>query len=358
MEWIETRLSRVVDEGKGIEELRGRVEIQEAANILKRGGLVAFPTETVYGLGAIATSADAVSSIYKAKGRPSDNPLIIHLGAVEQVGDWVESIPPIAAELARRFWPGPLTMVFRHRGNLASNVTAGLPTVAVRVPDHPLAQALLLETGIPVAAPSANRSGRPSPTEALHVWDDLRGKVALILDGGATGYGLESTVVDVTGEVPVLLRPGGVTLEQLQAAVGTVEVDPGLVRDDESPRSPGMKYRHYAPEGDVWLVREPWAEVKEALQREISRQQGQGHRVGLLVTEEHSDLVTADVIVRCGWRRDPLSVARGLYHALREFDEQQVDVIFAETFPEEGIYRSVMNRLAKAAAGKTLDLRK
>ncbi|MFC7440075.1 L-threonylcarbamoyladenylate synthase [Laceyella putida] len=351
-------MRRVADGGQGMRQLRRSEEIQTAAAILKEGGLVAFPTETVYGLGAIATSADAVAGIYRAKGRPSDNPLIIHLGSVERVADWVKTVPPIAQVLAKRFWPGPLTMIFQHRGNLAANVTAGLPTVAVRVPDHPVAQALLLEVGIPVAAPSANRSGRPSPTEARHVWDDLHGKLAMILDGGPTGYGVESTVVDVTGEVPVLLRPGGVTLEQLREAVGAVEVDPGLTHEDVTPRSPGMKYRHYAPEGDLWLVREPWAEVKEALERAVKRHQAQGLRVGLLVTGEHKDLVAADLTVCCGWRRDPLSVAQQLYHALRTFDEKGMDVIFAETFPDEGLFRSVMNRLMKAAGGKILDLKR
>lgn len=352
MERIQTSMRQVVDGGREIKELRQSAPIKEAASLLKEGGLVAFPTETVYGLGAIATSDEAVVRIYEAKGRPSDNPLIIHLGSVEQVADWVNEIPPIAKVLAERFWPGPLTMVFPHRGNLSSRVTAGLPTVAVRVPDHPVAQALLLEVGIPVAAPSANRSGRPSPTEAQHVWEDLHGKLPLILDGGPTGYGVESSVVDVTGETPVLLRPGGVTLEQLREVAGAVEVDPGLTDRDATPRSPGMKYRHYAPKGSLWLVRAPWPGVSDALQRKVRENQAEGLRVGLLVTEEHRGLVQADLTVCCGRRQNPLSVAQQLYHSLRTFDDQGIDVIFAETFPDEGLFRSVMNRLTKAAGGK------
>jgi len=337
------------------EALRNRPEVIQAAEVLKNGGLVAFPTETVYGLGAIATDSEAVQHIFAAKGRPSDNPLIIHFGQMEDIRDWVAEFPPLAEKLAETFWPGPLTLVLPHRGNLSPFVTAGLPTVAVRVPDHPVALSLLSQVRLPVAAPSANRSGRPSPTAAEHVWQDLEGRFDLLLDGGITGVGLESTVVDVTGEIPVVLRPGGIPLEALEKAVGRVEVDPGIQQAMKNPRSPGMKYRHYAPEANMWLIQGEYPALLNLMRSKVQEAKRTGVKVGVLVTEESRGKVEADVVVICGRRNDPESVARGLYRALREFDEQKVDLIFSETFPEEGVFHAVMNRLHKAAEGKVID---
>ncbi len=336
-----------------IDELKKREELIRAARCLREGGLVAFPTETVYGLGAIATSEQAVAQIFAAKGRPSDNPLIIHIGDRDQLGDWVSQFPDVAGKLVHSFWPGPLTLVLPHQGNLAPNVTAGLHTVAVRMPSHPVALALLQLAGEPVAAPSANRSGRPSPTQAAHVWHDLEGRLDILLDGGETGVGVESTVVDVTGEIPVLLRPGGITVEALSQAVGRVEVDPGL-KQESIPRSPGMKYRHYAPQGEMWLVEGKEENVLARIRELGTAAMRKGRKVGILTTEEHVDEFQADVVVPCGRRSDPDSVARGLYQALRNFDASGVDFILAETFPEKGIFYSVMNRLRKAADGKVI----
>jgi L-threonylcarbamoyladenylate synthase len=324
-------------------------ELRKAAHLLQTGGLVVFPTETVYGLGADATNKAAVGNIFRAKGRPSDNPLIVHLAKIDQIKKWISEIPPLVKQLIEHFSPGPITYVMNHQGGFASNVTAGLSTVGIRIPEHPLALALLELADVPVAAPSANRSGRPSPTSAYHAAEDLFGRVDMILDGGSSSVGVESTVVDVTGEIPLLLRPGGVTLEQLEAVVGEVLVDAGLT---EQPRSPGMKYRHYAPKGEMWLV--TGEDMVEKIQF-ISREKvAKGYRVGVLTTSENESMYKGITTIACGSRMNPSSVAHGLYDALRKFDEMAVDFILSETFPEHGLYLSVMNRLNKAAEGKII----
>lgn len=335
-----------------VDALRKHPAIREAAQILREGGLVAFPTETVYGLGADARSEKAVSRIFTAKGRPGDNPLIVHIGQVSKLRDLIAELPPKGESLIRRFWPGPLTLVLPHKGTVARKVTAGLDTVGVRMPSHPVALALLQESGLPVAAPSANRSGRPSPTEAEHVWEDLGERIDGLLDAGPTGVGVESTVVDVTGPVPLLLRPGGVTLEELRETVGEVRVDPGLEGDEHPPRSPGMKYRHYAPEGEMWLVEGSGEALVQRIRRLAEEARRDGRRVGILTTEENRHRYEADRVVACGRRNEPESVAHHLYRSLREMDRAGVDYILAETFPAEGLFRSVMNRLHKAAGGR------
>lgn len=324
-------------------------DIKKAAFLLQTGGLVAFPTETVYGLGADATNEAAVEGIFQAKGRPSDNPLIVHLAKMEQIEKWISEISPLAKRLIEHFSPGPITYVMKHQGSFATKVTAGLTTVGIRIPDHAIALALLELADVPIAAPSANRSGRPSPTSAGHVKEDLDGKIDLLLDGGSTQVGVESTVVDVTGEIPILLRPGGVTLEDLQAVAGDVLLDTSL---QEKPRSPGMKYRHYAPKGEMWL-----ADGDDMIQKiqKISREKSaEGFRVGVLTTIENKDKYKTGTVVVCGHRANPSSVAHQLYDTLRQFDELGIDYIFAETFAYNGIYRSVMNRLDKASEGKYL----
>lgn len=337
-----------------IEVLKKRTEIIQAAQLLREGGLVAFPTETVYGLGADATSPEAVAQIFIAKGRPSDNPLIIHLGSPDQLLDWVQEVPAHAQKLLQSFCPGPLTMVLPHNGRIAANVTAGLETVGIRFPSHPVARALLQQANIPIAAPSANRSGKPSPTNANHVWQDLAGRFHILLDAGATGVGIESTVVDVSGEVPVLLRPGGVTLEQLKEVLGEVRVDPNLKNEKEKPRSPGMKYRHYAPQAEMILVHGEPSKLVARVNKMIKDSIKIGKKVGVLTTEERKDYYKQALVIACGRRSEPESVAHGLFSALRQFDQEQVDIIYAETFPDKGIYSSVMNRLRKAANGKIL----
>jgi len=329
------------------------VGIEEAAALLKNGEVVAFPTETVYGLGADATSAVAVSKIFAAKGRPSDNPLIVHIGALEQLRVVVSEIPDVARALMDAFWPGPLTLILPKQENMPREVTAGLSTVGVRMPSHPLALALLREAGLPIAAPSANVSGRPSPTAEQHVLDDLEGKIAGILaEGGVAEIGLESTVLDCTTKPPTILRPGAVTKAELEGIIGAV--DTLEVQEDSgslAPKSPGMKYKHYAPSAPMTIVR--GSEI--FFQQVIWEAQSQGKRVGILVAEENRDRYEADVVLTCGTKRDLSTIARRLYDALRELDEHAIDVIYCEGFPETGLGEAIWNRLLKASEHRVLE---
>lgn len=326
-------------------------QLQQAADLLQEGQVVAFPTETVYGLGANALSSAAVQKIFEAKGRPSDNPLIVHIANKEELMTLVSEVPEKANALMEAFWPGPLTMIFPRKEGIAPEVTAGLDTVGIRMPDHPVALALISRAGLPIAAPSANRSGRPSPTTAKHVEEDLEGRIAGIVDGGATGVGVESTVLDVTVDPPMILRPGGVTKEELEQVIGTVSVDPGLSLEHEQPKSPGMKYQHYAPQGEMWIIKANTVEQQiQAIQDWVRRAKENQQKVGVLATEESKDSYPqADYVVVCGSRSNPASTAHHLYDALRSFDHQKVDAIFAESFPSEGVGLAIMNRLIKAA---------
>ncbi|MBM7645374.1 L-threonylcarbamoyladenylate synthase [Scopulibacillus daqui] len=337
---------------KNVDNLSGCPQIQEAAACLKGNEVVAFPTETVYGLGGNALSDEAIEKIYRAKGRPSDNPLIVHVASLEQLHQICDSIPDSAQKLIDAFWPGPLTIVLPKTGALSKRVTAGLSTVAVRMPEHPVAHAIIKAANLPIAAPSANSSGRPSPTLASHVLDDLNGKIAGVVDGGASGVGVESTVVDCTVEPVAILRPGGVTREQLEAVVGKVTTDPALSQPDKPPKSPGMKYQHYAPEAPVYLV----AGGKEKIQELAKLAQSNHKRVGVLTTEENKcEYPMAAAVIACGKRADLASVAHCLYDSLRAFDETHVDIILSETFPMKGIGAAIMNRLSKAAGGRTIE---
>ncbi|WP_407703032.1 L-threonylcarbamoyladenylate synthase [Virgibacillus tibetensis] len=318
--------------------------MQEAAELLKNGYTVAFPTETVYGLGADATNEAAVAGIFQAKGRPQDNPLIAHVANKQQLIQLVMELSPYVENLIDAFTPGPLTFVLPSNGTCARNVTAGLSTIAVRIPDHPVAQQLLTNCAIPIAAPSANISGKPSPTVAGHVWNDLNGRIAGILDGGPTGVGLESTVIDCTQEIPVILRPGGVTKEQLEEVVGTVMMDPALADQKEQPKSPGMKYTHYSPEVPLWLV----DGSAQGIQEMINQEQKRGLRIGILASVKTARVLKADEIIPLG--ETMREIAANLYEALRTFKQGEVDIIICEAFPEEGIGQAVMNRLKKAAS--------
>ncbi|PFK46606.1 threonylcarbamoyl-AMP synthase [Bacillus cereus] len=320
-------------------------QLQEAARLLRENEAIAFPTETVYGLGANAMNDEAIAKIFEAKGRPSDNPLIVHIGARSQLGEIVREITPVAEELMKHFWPGPLTIILPKKDGISEKVTAGLDTVGVRMPDHPVALALIEAANVPVAAPSANRSGRPSPTLAHHVYEDLNGKIAGIVDGGATGVGVESTVVDCTSEVPTILRPGGITKEQLEEVIGTVSLDPALKDEKEKPKAPGMKYTHYAPKAPLSIVEGS----RDFIQQLVDKKKEEGYTVGVLTTEEYQHVYKADVVLSCGVRSDLTSVATKLYDVLRTFDASEVDVIFSESFPNEGIGNAIMNRLTKAA---------
>ncbi|WP_191566640.1 L-threonylcarbamoyladenylate synthase [Metabacillus idriensis] len=320
-------------------------QIAQAAALLMKNEVVAFPTETVYGLGANARSDEAVGKIYKAKGRPSDNPLIVHIATKEQLYEIAADVPEYVEKLIDVLWPGPITFVLPKRTGLSDRVTAGLNTVAVRMPDHPLALALIKEADLPIAAPSANLSGKPSPTRAAHVFDDLDGRIAGILDGGATGVGVESTVLDCTQRFPVILRPGGVTKEQLEELVGKVEVDQALIDEGHTPKSPGMKYTHYAPKAPLTIIDGSLSFFQEV----IDSAKSEGKKVGVLATAEQAESYQADVVFICGSRRDMQSVAAGLYEVLRKFDEADVDCIYSESFTSEGVGQAVMNRLLKAA---------
>lgn len=336
---------------KFVDNLHSYPQITQSAELLIKNQVVAFPTETVYGLGGNAESDEAVEKIFAAKGRPSDNPLIIHIAEITQLEAFVSGIPQSASLLMDKFWPGPLTIVLNKRnGKLSEKATAGLSTVAVRMPDHPVALAIIKQSGLPIAAPSANRSGKPSPTLARHVMDDLNGKIAGIVDGGPTGVGVESTVIDCTEEIPVILRPGGITKEQLEAVIGEVAVDPALKNTESAPKSPGMKYRHYAPNAPMYLV----SGSHTFLQKLVDEKRAEGIKVGVLTTEEAKNDFQADIVIPCGRREQLETVASSLYETLRAFNEADIEVIFSETFPEQGVGQAIMNRLMKAASHRII----
>jgi L-threonylcarbamoyladenylate synthase len=324
--------------------------IAKAAELIRAGELVAFPTETVYGLGANGLDDAAVRKIFEAKGRPADNPLILHISRLEQLTPLIDgALPERAKLLAERFWPGPLTMVLKKSALVPDAVTAGLDTVAIRMPSHPAARALIEKAGLPIAAPSANRSGRPSPTRAEHVLEDMDGRIGLILDGGPCEVGLESTVLDASGPVPRVLRPGGVTPEMIEAALGAVEVDESALRplkEGEKARSPGMKYKHYAPKGRLTIVRG----ATDAVAREIARRYDEAEAEGLTCA------ILASSAGRYGDRNvrplgeTPEEVATNLFQALREMDGEGVERMFAEAVEISGLGLAVMNRMGRAAA--------
>lgn len=314
--------------------------IAQAAAILRDGDLVAFPTETVYGLGADAFNPQAVAKIFKAKGRPSDNPLIVHIASKKDLMLVVRSVPPFARLLIDRFWPGPLTLVLPKTGLVPKMATGGLDTVAVRMPDHPAALALIRAAKTPIAAPSANRSGRPSPTSARHVQLDLEGRIDAILDGGPSRGGVESTVLDVTGKIPIILRPGQITPEQVEQVVGPVIVHSDHAHNPRLVRSPGMKYRHYAPRAKLILVEGN----PKRVQGHIDRYRHQKKKVGVLAFHHRYRADNAHY-----YGRNLRAIARDLFAILREFDGKKMDVIFCETLPKKGLGLAIMDRLGRAA---------
>ncbi len=327
-------------------------ELEEAAETIRRGGLVAFPTETVYGLGANALDEFAAKKIYAAKGRPSDNPLIAHISRPGELEPLVLEIPETAKKLAEAFWPGPLTMVFPKSSRVPYGTTGGLDTVAVRMPSDPVANRLIALAGVPIAAPSANISGRPSPTTARHVWEDMNGRIDLILDGGPVGIGVESTIVDVSGEFPTLLRPGAITMEMLEAVAGHVETDPALtkpVSEGVRPKAPGMKYRHYAPRASLTLVEGKPEAAAAKINRLVAGQIAEGKKVGVICTEETKGWYPAGILRSVGIRAHEETIAHNLFAVLREFDDLCVDVIFSESFSRDHLGQAIMNRLTKAA---------
>ena len=332
--------------------------LAEAGELIKNGELVAFPTETVYGLGGDALQEDSSRKIYAAKGRPNDNPLIIHISKWEDIYKICRDIPEAAKKLADAFWPGPLTMILKKKDIVPLTTTGGLDTVAVRLPSHAVARAFIEAAGGYVAAPSANVSGRPSPTLAKYVYEDMSGKIPLIIDGGEVGIGVESTIVDVTEEVPVVLRPGYITHDMLANVLGRISEDATLmeVRSDVAPKAPGMKYRHYAPKGSLTIVAGPMEEVVAYINEACKKAQAEGKHTGVLCTSETYLKYEADRVKCIGTRADESTVAQGLYKVLRECDDEQLEVLFAESFPTEGIGQAIMNRLLKAAGHQLMQV--
>jgi len=330
--------------------------LSTAAELLAEGQLVAFPTETVYGLGANALDKDAVLSIFAAKDRPADNPLIVHIWRREQLKNICE-VSPLAEKLMDAFWPGPLTLLMPRKATIPLEVTAGLPTVAVRMPSHPVAAELLRVCDLPIAAPSANRSGKPSPTTAHHVFTDMDGRIPLIIDGGSCDVGLESTVLDINQPTPCILRPGGVTQAMLESVIGPVTVAGSVLRPlqkGEKALSPGMMYKHYSPDGQVSLVEGKEADVVAAL-RELHRQaEANGHRACVMCFSEHVAALQDCHPHDLGSQNRPEEVARRLFETLRRLDDEHMDAIFSEVVPPEGVGLAVMNRLGRAAAFRSI----
>ena len=351
-------------------------DFKEAADFLRSGKLVAFPTETVYGLGGNAYDSTASARIYAAKGRPSDNPLIVHISSFIEIDPLVSGIPDEARALADRFWPGPLTMILNKSDRIPKETTGGLDTVAIRMPSHPIANRLIKEAGIPIAAPSANASGRPSTTKAEHVIEDLNGKIDMIIDGGSSDIGLESTIVDLTVKPALILRPGYITIEMLREVLPDIEYDKAVLkrmRDDSIvAKAPGMKYRHYAPKGELTIFEGDIGAVSRAIVREAESRLKAGHSVGILTSDElagnykaieHADAkdLSGDsrdkaiqeksklYIRDIGSRNNEAEIAAGLFDALRYFDEAGAEYIYAEAFNEGGLGQAIMNRLMKAA---------
>ena len=328
-------------------------DVEEAAQLLAEGELVAIPTETVYGLGANGLMPEAVEEIFRAKGRPQDNPLILHVPSDGWLERYCEKIPPQVYELTRRFWPGPLTLILKHKSIVPNQVTAGLPTVGMRCPDHAVTRAIIEKAGVPVAAPSANTSGRPSCTSAEDVLEDMDGKIAAVVDGGPCRVGVESTILDMTCIPPKLLRPGGVALEDLEALLGTVEVDPAILRPmraGEQPRAPGMKYRHYAPRAQVTVIKGDPDRTAAYIQKKMR------DKTGILCFDEYVPWFEGHVVVPLGSKDSQEEQAHRVFDALRAFDREDVDEILAQCPEESGLGRAVCNRLNKAAGFRHVDL--
>ena len=345
----------------------------EAVQIIRNGGLVAAPTETVYGLCANALNETAVNNIFKAKGRPNDNPLIIHIADLNMLYELVREVSPTAKLLIDKFWPGPLTLIFKTKDIVPHAVTAGLDTVAIRFPSHPLMQKLIKDSGLPIAAPSANTSGKPSPTNASRVIEDMAGKIDCIIDGASSEYGVESTIVDTTSEIPTVLRPGGITYEMLESIVGEIVIDPAIshkLKEGEQPKAPGMKYTHYSPNAEVFIIKNSSAysgishhnmfgnldNLREKLTNLVQTGHEAGKKIGILATDETQHLFKADLVLSLGTEKDLFTVSAHLFEMLRRFDDEQIDIVYSLAFPKEGIGAAIMNRLEKSAGYQFIEL--
>lgn len=328
-------------------------DLEEAVRILRGDGLVAFPTETVYGLGANGLCPDAAGKIYKAKGRPSDNPLILHIADIDSLYEIAEEVPEMAIALAKAFWPGPMTMILKKKGIVPYSTTGGLETVAVRMPSHKIALGLIRESGLFIAAPSANVSGRPSPTKAEHVIEDFDGVIDMVVDGGKVEIGLESTIVDVTLKVPVILRPGYITKEMIEKVVGEVVYDSHILKREGSSdlvaKAPGMKYKHYAPKGQLTIYEGEEEKVIKVINCETAKRIADGYKVGIIATDETLAFYPDGVVKTIGTRKAEETIARGLFEILRDFDKEGAEYIYSESFYNSGLGQAIMNRLLKAA---------
>lgn len=352
MKKLETTIVHI---GKDI-ELHTK-DFKIAGEIIRGGGLVAFPTETVYGIGANALNEEALLKIYEAKGRPSDNPLIMHISNVDWLPRYVGDISDKALSLIEAFWPGPLTMVFNKSDLVPSVVTGGLKTVAIRMPKHPIAKAIIDQAGVPVAAPSANLSGKPSPTRGQHVIDDLSGRVDMIVDGGKSQLGLESTVLDVSSDIPCILRPGSITRSMIEEIVGQVNYDAHLSDESSAPKSPGMKYKHYAPKGKLQIISgDDEAHVIDYINNEGQKLIKNGHKVGVITPEHAKDSFNLDVVESIGHIDNPTEIGSNLFKILRKMDDAKVDDIFSFEFKGEEVTVAIMNRLIKAAGHTIIDV--
>ncbi len=352
---LETKIVKVVEDNIDDD---AKIVIKEAGQIILDGGLVAFPTETVYGLGGDARNPESSKKIYAAKGRPSDNPLIVHIADIEDLEYVAKDIPQVAYDLADKFWPGPLTMILNKTDNIPLQTTGGLETVAVRMPSHKIAREFIRCAGGFVAAPSANISGRPSPTIAKYVIQDMDGRIDMIIDGDGVEIGLESTIVDLTSDVPMILRPGFITKEMLDKVLGKVEVDKTILDDKsgQAPKAPGMKYRHYAPKGDLVLVEGEPQKVVAYINEQTKLHMAKGEKTGVIGTKENEKLYIADSIKITGSRNEEDKIAHQLYTFLREFDDEKVEFMYAESFGTDGFGQAIMNRLLKAAGHKVVNV--
>ncbi len=329
-------------------------ELTEASAIIRNGGLVAFPTETVYGLGADGLNEKSVKKIYLAKERPSDNPLILHIGNIGQIDSLVGEIPEIARKCIEEFWPGPLTIIFKKSSIIPDIITAGGDSVAIRMPESSIARSLINLSSTPIAAPSANRSGRPSPTSAEHVKEDMLGKIDMIIDGGETGIGLESTVLDLSVEIPIILRPGGISYEDLKTIIPHLLEDRANLESDQIPKSPGQKYRHYAPNSEMIVFQGDLDKIVDNINKNIEKYTSQGKKVGVMGTDETVEKYSKGLVKSLGSRKDKKSIASNLFKVLREFDSLEVDIILAESVELDNIGRAIMNRMMKASSGKII----
>lgn len=335
-------------------------QLEEAARLLKDGQLVAFPTETVYGLGGNALDPEASKKIYSAKGRPSDNPLIVHIADVSDMYVIGREVPEVAKKLAEKFWPGPLTIILKKSDIIPNETTGGLDTVAIRMPSDEIARELIRQSGIYVAAPSANASGRPSTTRAEHCMEDLAGKIPMVIDGGAVQIGLESTIIDLSSDKALILRPGYVTIDNIRTVIPDCEFDPVVIAtkkpENMVAKAPGMKYRHYAPKGELVIYQGAPGAVIARINSEIASKQAEGKKVAVLATEESKDYYQTDIVVSLGRRSDEADIAKHLFEVLRSFDELGAEYIYGECFFSPGIGQAIMNRLIKACGYNIVDV--